>query len=113
MRDPNDRRPFTVAALADHWSCSLESIYALIRKFERGEPGGLPAFTIGGKLWRIKVEVVDQWERNGGSTELGGTVSDSSSTRILASTKPLSVGEMSEENTAKDSASMVRTRVER
>src|SRR5688572_31862884 len=107
MRDPNDRRPFTVAALADHWSCSLESIYALIRKFDRGEPGGLPAFTIGGKLLRIKVEVVEQWEGNGASTSSGGTVLDSSTV------KPSSVGEMSAARTESDLVSSARTRVER
>jgi excisionase family DNA binding protein len=68
VREPNDRRPYTVEALAERWQCGKDAIYALIRKFAEGEPGGLPAFTIGGKLWRIKAEVVDQWEDNGGST---------------------------------------------
>jgi excisionase family DNA binding protein len=63
MRDPNDRRPYTVALLAERWQCSPESIYALIRK------GELKAFTIGGKLWRIRADVVDLWE--GGQTEMG------------------------------------------
>lgn len=106
-------RPYTVAQLAARWQCAAESIYALIRKHERGEPGGLPAFTIGGKLLRIKAEVVDQWEGSGGSTASDATASDASSTRASGSMKPLSVGEMSKASTERDSVSTVRSRVER
>ena len=59
-------RPYSVDELAERWGCARESIYALIRKHVRGEPGGLPAFTIGGKLYRIKREIVEQWESSGG-----------------------------------------------
>jgi hypothetical protein len=52
-------KPLTVAQLADRWQCSSESIYALIRKFERGEPGGLKHFKIGPKLIRIPCQEVD------------------------------------------------------
>ena len=58
MAEPGTR-PFTVPQLAERWQCSTESIYALIRKHERGEPGGLKHFTIGPKLIRIPYPAVD------------------------------------------------------
>lgn len=107
MRDPADRRPYTVEALASRWQCGKDAIYSLIRKFTEGEPGGLPAFTIGGKLWRIKAEVVEQWEDSGGSTRLADTGSEA------LKAKPSSSGATTtEKGTAIDLVSSTRRKVE-
>ena len=114
MRDPADRRPYTVEQLAETWQCSRESIYALIRRFVQNQPGGLPAFTIGGKLWRIKAEVVEQWQDVGGSTRSADIDSALSLTNEPANTKPSSAGETTPTSRiVSDSESMVRARVER
>src|SRR5262245_26721768 len=107
MRDPCDRRPYTVESLAERWQCGKDAIYALIRKFTEGEPGGLPAFTIGGKLWRIKAEVVEQWEDNGGSTRWADTASEP-----LKAKPSSSGGTTNGKGTVIDSASSTRQKVE-
>jgi excisionase family DNA binding protein len=86
------RKPYTVKELAERWQVSQEAVYALIRKHARGEPGGLPAFTIGGKLWRIRAEEVERWEGDGGSMQSGNTGSERSTTPGSGSTKPSSSG---------------------
>ena len=56
-------RPFTVQELAERWSCAPESVYVLIRSKR------LAAFTIGGKLLRVRPEEVERWENAGASTK--------------------------------------------
>lgn len=92
MAEHEDAKPFTVKKLAERWDCTEETIYALIRKFVKGEPDGLPAFTIGGKLWRIKAEIVEQWESSGGSMKWAASDSARSSAQKSDGTKPSSAG---------------------
>lgn len=47
---------FDVTGLADHWGCSADIIYGLIRG------GELQAFKLGGKLIRIRAEEVEKFE---------------------------------------------------
>lgn len=49
-------KPFTVAALADHWGTSDTFIYDQIKA------GRLKAMRFGGKLIRIKPEAVEEYE---------------------------------------------------
>jgi excisionase family DNA binding protein len=49
-------RAYTVASLADHWSVSTDTVYAMIRG------GRLKAFRFGGKLYRIRPEEVERFE---------------------------------------------------
>jgi excisionase family DNA binding protein len=107
-----NQRPYTVEELAEHWQVSRETIYALIRKFVKGDPDGLPAFTIGGKLWRIKRETVEQWQSAGGSMKSGDTGSDGSLVQSPNSTKPSSCGETATARTDEDLVSSARRRVE-
>lgn len=111
-RSPDDTRPYTVKQLAETWQCTEETIYALIRKFQKGEPDGLPAFTIGGKLLRIKAEVVDQWQNSGGSTKWGDTGSGRSSIPISNDMRPSSVGATTAGLTDIDLESSLRRRAE-
>ena len=48
---------FTPKSLAERWECSAGTIYNMI---ERGE---LAAFKVGGKLLRIREDVVEAYER--------------------------------------------------
>lgn len=105
------RKPYSVSQLAEHWACSHEAIYALLRKHARGEPGGLPHFTIGGKLYRIKAEVVDQWERNGGATK-SDSIDLERSPGEADCEKRLSSGASSPADTDIDLVSSVRKRAE-
>ncbi len=102
-------KAYTVKELAEHWQCSQESIYALIRRKENP----LPAFSIGGKLLRIKPEVVEQWQENGGSMRSAGIGSDASATST-DSTRPSSSGETTAARSTENDlvASTVRQRVE-
>jgi excisionase family DNA binding protein len=53
---------YTPATLASKWACSERHVRNMI---DRGE---LPAFRLGGKLWRIRSEDVEIFEcQNGGS----------------------------------------------
>ena len=65
-------RPLTVAQVADRWDCSIDAVYAAIRK------GDLQAFRVGGKLLRIKPEEIERWENVGANTRSETTGSDSS-----------------------------------
>ena len=49
-------KPYTVAALAEHWQCSDTFIYDLLNS------GQLEGFKLGGKLWRIKPGAVEAYE---------------------------------------------------
>ncbi len=87
-------RPYTVASLAERWECSTHAVYALIREKR------LPAFRLGGKLLRIRAEVVEAWERDGGSIQSANTGSEPSTG------KPSSVGKTRKALTAEDLASL-------
>jgi len=50
------RKPFTVAALAEHWQTSETFVYSQI------SADRLKAFKLGGKLLRIKPEAVEEYE---------------------------------------------------
>lgn len=52
-----DRRPFTPTMLAERWQCSERHIRNLIAA------GDLRAFKVGGKLMRISVDVIEEFER--------------------------------------------------
>ena len=54
-------RVFTPASLAREWQCSERHVRNLIAK------GELQAFKLGGKLWRISAQTVEEYERS--STE--------------------------------------------
>ena len=101
-------RPYTIQELAERWSCTAEAIYALIRHPDNP----LPAFKVGGKLWRVRAEIVDQWENDGGSTRSGSTGSEPSETST-ARTRLSSVGGMTGESIADASVSSVKSRVDR
>jgi DNA binding domain, excisionase family len=47
---------YTVSALADLWGVSTTFIYDLLAR------GELPAFRLGGKLWRIRAADVEAYE---------------------------------------------------
>lgn len=49
-------KAFTVAALADRWCVSTDTVYAMIHE------GRLHAFRFGGKLYRIRPEEVERFE---------------------------------------------------
>ena len=49
-------RIHSVATLADHWGCSTDTIYALVKS------GELPHFNLGGKLIRIRGDEVERFE---------------------------------------------------
>jgi len=51
-----DRRPFTAAMLAERWQCSERHIRNLIAA------GDLRAFKVGGKLLRISMDAIEQFE---------------------------------------------------
>lgn len=53
---PDLRKAFTVAALAERWSVSTDTVYAMIHS------GRLKAFRFGGKLYRIRPEEVEAFE---------------------------------------------------
>lgn len=49
-------RAYTVSTLADRWSVSTDTVYAMIHA------GRLKAFRFGGKLYRIRPEEVERFE---------------------------------------------------
>ncbi len=49
-------RVHSVATLADHWGCSTDTIYALVKS------GELAHFKLGGKLIRIRSDEVERFE---------------------------------------------------
>jgi excisionase family DNA binding protein len=49
-------KPYSVASLAEHWGCSDDTVYALIRS------GTLPHFKLGGRLYRIRQDDVERYE---------------------------------------------------
>jgi excisionase family DNA binding protein len=53
MRDPNDRRAYRPSDLAERWGCSKSAVHELIKQKR------LPAFTIGGRLFRVHADTVD------------------------------------------------------
>lgn len=73
-----DEPPLTVQQLADRWACSRDAVYALLRT------GRLPSFRVGGKLLRIKADVVRGWE-NGDDTLSANTDCSSSTDRPVPS----------------------------
>jgi excisionase family DNA binding protein len=48
---------YTPKSLAEHWQCDDAVIYRLIAK------GELQAFRLGGKLWRIRGDAVEAYEK--------------------------------------------------
>jgi excisionase family DNA binding protein len=59
MSGANEGTPpavYTVAALAEHWGCSTSFIY------EQIACGALPAWKLGGKLYRIGAAAVEEYE---------------------------------------------------
>ncbi len=103
-------KAYTVKELADKWQCSQESIYALIRKHVAGKPGGLPAFSIGGKLWRIKPEIVEQWQDVGGNTRSENSDLERSSTAMSERMKPSSITAMQTDPSEEDLVSSAKRR---
>jgi excisionase family DNA binding protein len=53
--------PFTLESLAERWGCSANYVRNLIVK------GNLPAFKVGGRLFRISAAAVEKFETSGGS----------------------------------------------
>jgi excisionase family DNA binding protein len=100
--------PYTVDELAERWSCTREAIYAAIRH----PVNPLPAFKIGGKLWRIRAEEVTRWENAGGSTRSEGTGSEPSEPQT-DDMRPSSAGETRTDPIDADLVSSARQRVER
>jgi len=49
-------RLYTVAMLAERWGVSSTFVYSLVQS------GALVAFRLGGKLWRVRVEAVEDYE---------------------------------------------------
>lgn len=49
-----------VAQIAARFGCSTDAVYGMI------ERGDLPAFRVGAKLWRVRLEDVVAWENGGG-----------------------------------------------
>ncbi|WP_395774236.1 helix-turn-helix domain-containing protein [Agrobacterium pusense] len=62
MVDEVPGRVLTPARLADRWRCSERHVRNMLAK------GELPFFKLGGKLIRIKVEDVENYEAKGGSS---------------------------------------------
>ncbi|MBY2932501.1 helix-turn-helix domain-containing protein [Rhizobium leguminosarum] len=54
-----ERRPFTPKRLAERWLCSERHVRNMLTR------GDLPFFRLGGKLIRIKMDDVEEFERNG------------------------------------------------
>lgn len=52
-------RPYTVAQLAAYWQCSTTFVY------DRINAGELRAFKLGGKLFRVSTEAVEEYEQRG------------------------------------------------
>ena len=50
------KRPYTPATLAERWECSPEHVRRLLNT------GQLEGFRLGDKLWRIRVEDVEEFE---------------------------------------------------
>ena len=48
------KRPYTPETLAERWECSPELIRRMLKS------GELQGFKVGGKLWRIRYEVVEE-----------------------------------------------------
>ena len=69
-------RPLTVQELADRWSVTRESVYALIKQ------GRLRAFRLGGKLYRVSFAEVERWESAGESTPTDHTGLGSSTVKL-------------------------------
>ena len=62
--------PFTPETLADRWSCSPDAIRRLCRA------GRLACFHVGKGMYRIRQDVVEEYERRDSSSiEAGGTPS--------------------------------------
>lgn len=70
---PENRRPYTVKALAERWGCSDEHIRKMVKS------GQLQAFALGGKLIRISAEEVDRWEKGRNSFGTGESLPSASS----------------------------------
>ena len=104
----NREHPYTVDELAGRWSCTREAIYAAIRH----PTNPLPAFKIGGKLWRIRADEVEKWESAGGSTKLDNTDLEPSEPRT-DNMRPSSAGETKTDPTGADLVSSLRQRAER
>ncbi|XHB99387.1 helix-turn-helix domain-containing protein [Nitratireductor sp. ac15] len=56
-------KPFTPATLAEFWGCSERHVRKMI------ESGELPAFRLGGKLLRIRREVVEAYQCQNGDLQ--------------------------------------------
>jgi excisionase family DNA binding protein len=80
--------PLTVEELAKRWQCTREAIYILLKR----KVNPLPAFRVGGKLWRIRADDVLRWEKGGENTRSDDITSSSSRA------KPSSSGEAKTEN---------------
>ena len=102
-------RPYTIQELAERWSCTAEAIYALIRHPDNP----LPAFKVGGKLWRVRAEIVAQWESDGGNTKSESTGSELSEISSEARTRRSSAGATTVASIAGDSASSLKSKVDR
>ncbi|MGI8397769.1 helix-turn-helix domain-containing protein [Agrobacterium deltaense] len=63
MTNEGPGKVLTPAKLADRWQCSERHVRNMIKR------GELPAFKLGDKLIRVKISDVEEYERNGGSTE--------------------------------------------
>ena len=61
----SDQRPYSPETLARRWGCSAHHIRNMINR------GELPAFRLGGKLMRIRAEVVEEFEQCGGLEGIG------------------------------------------
>jgi excisionase family DNA binding protein len=59
---------FTPESLAERWQCSARHVRNMIAR------GELPAFQLGGKLLRVREDVVEAFERQ--SDDLFGTAAD-------------------------------------
>lgn len=57
-------RALTPMQVADRWQCSERKIYYMVAS------GALPAFNLAGKLLRLRLEDVEEFERCGGSRGL-------------------------------------------
>jgi len=56
MTETERKRPYTPETLAERWQCSAPHIYRLLNS------GQLPGFKLGGKLWRVRAEDVEEYE---------------------------------------------------
>lgn len=57
-------RPLTPAEVAERWQCSERKVYYMIQR------GALPAFNLDGKLLRLRLKDVEEFECRGGSQDL-------------------------------------------